>query len=197
MCILVAAVPGAGKTTVLETVKKKLPNIEIANVGDLVFTAAKKKFKIKTRDELRKKLNVEQEREIHEIVASKIAKMKKKTLLIDTHLSIKTPTGYFPGVSEKFAKAVKLDMIVVLEFNPKDVLQRRKKDKKRNRDVETEKEIEAHQKYNQEVAFAVSADVEAPVQIIDLRFKEKKPFEQAYKAANQIIKLIKSQDDTK
>jgi hypothetical protein len=41
------------------------------------------------------------------------------------------------------------------------------------------------------VAFDVASQFECPVKIIDLRFKEKMPFEQAIRGAREIIKMIR------
>ena len=191
MKIVISAVPGSGKTTVMKAVAKKVPSAKIVNVGDLIFGIAKKKLKIKNRDEMRKTLTIEQERKFQEIVAKKIAKMRNKIVLVDTHASIKTPHGYFPGLSETTMHAMKPDIIVLLEYRPKDVLQRRK-DPTRKRDQETEKEIGEHQKYNREFAFAAAGHADAAVEIIDLRYRQKKPFDHVKKAASDILKLIKN-----
>ncbi|MEM5869751.1 MAG: adenylate kinase [Candidatus Aenigmatarchaeota archaeon] len=190
MKILVTAVPGGGKSTVLEYVKKMLPKAKIVTAGDLYLEIASKKYGIRDRDELRKKLTLEQQREIQEKVAKKIGKMKDKVLFINTHVTIKTPYGYFHALSEKTMKLMKPDMIILLEFDPKDVLKRRIKDKNRKRDIETLQEIEEHQTVNRTVALDVASVFECPVKIIDLRFKEKKPFEQAIKGAEEIVKLV-------
>ena len=192
MEIIISAVPGAGKTTILEYIKKKMPKVMIVNEGDLIFEIAKKKLGIKNRDEMRKKLTIEQQRKIQENVAKKISKMKSKIILIDTHLSVKTPSGYFPGLSEKVTSIIKPEVIVILEFNPKDVIERRRKDSKRKRDMETEKEIEEHQKANREFAFAAATEAEgATVEIINLRYRQKKLFEHTIKAGNEIVSIIK------
>lgn len=190
MKILVISVPGGGKSTVLEYVKKILPKAKVVTAGDLFLEIASKKYGIKDRDELRKKLTLEQQREIQEKVARKIAKMKDKILLINTHVTIKTPYGYFHALSEKTMKIMKPDMIVLLEFDPKDILKRRMKDKSRKRDIESLEEIEEHQTVNRNVAFDVASAFECPVKIINLRFKEKKPFEHAIKGAKEIVKLV-------
>ena len=192
MKIIVASVPGAGKTTVLNFVKKKLPSAKIINTGDIVFEVSKKKFKIKNRDELTKKLTIEQHKKMEEIAAEKISKMKNKILLIDTHIALKTPEGYYPSLSEDKVKKINPNLIVVLEFNPKEIIRRRMKDKSRHRDKETEKEIAEHQQVNREFAIAAASHIEIPVEVLDYYEKEKKPFEQAYKAADAIIKLIKN-----
>jgi adenylate kinase len=191
MKIIVVAVPGGGKSTVLEYVKKKIPEAKIVTAGDIFLEIASKKYGIKDRDELRKKLTLEQQREIQEKVARRIAKMKGKILLINTHVTIKTPYGYFHALSEKTMKIMKPDMIILLEFDPKDVLKRRIADKSRKRDIESLEEIEEHQMINRNVAFDVASQFECPVKVINLRFKEKIPFEQAIRGAKEIIKMIR------
>jgi adenylate kinase len=189
MKIVVASVPGAGKTTVLKYVKKKMPEIKIVNVGDLIFEMAKDG--IKDRDEMREKLSIEQERILQEKAAEKISKIKNKIILIDTHMCIKTPSGYLPGMSDKIASIVKPDVVIVLEFDPKDVLERRRKDPKRKRDVETEEAIEEHQNFTKQFALNTAAKVEAAIEVINLRYKQKKPFDHALKASEEIIRIIK------
>lgn len=192
MKIVVASVPGAGKSTVLKLVKKKIPSAKIVNVGDLIFEYAKERYRVKNRDEMRKKLSIEEQHKVQEVFAGKIFKMKNKVILIDTHVSIETPHGYFPGLSERTIHTMKPDVIVVLEFRPEDVVERREFDKSRKRDVETIQQIEEHQVANREFAFAAASHVEAGVEIINLRYKQRKPFEHAEKAANEIVKLIKN-----
>jgi adenylate kinase len=191
MKIIVVSVPGGGKSTVLEYVKRKIPRAKIITAGDIFLEIASKKYGIKDRDELRKKLTLEQQREIQEKVARRIAKMKEKILLINTHVTIKTPYGYFHALSEKTMKIMKPDMIILLEFDPKDVLKRRLDDKSRKRDIESLQAIEEHQMINRNVAFDVTSQFECPVKIVDLRFKEKVPFEQAIKGAKEITKMIR------
>jgi adenylate kinase len=191
MKIIVSAVPGGGKSTVLEYVKKKIPEAKIVTAGDIFLQIASKKYKIKNRDELRKKLTLEQQKEIQEKVAKKISKMKAKILLINTHVTIKTPYGYFHALSEKTMKIMKPNMIILLEFDPKDVLKRRIADKSRKRDIESLQAIEEHQTINRNVAFDVASQFECPVKVVNLRFKEKMPFEQAIRGAKEIIKMIR------
>ncbi|HLC39941.1 MAG TPA: adenylate kinase [archaeon] len=191
MKLVVAAVPGAGKTTVLNYVKKKFPRAKIVSKGDLIFEYAKKHYGIKNRDELRKKLKMSQQRTAQNYAAKKIGNMRDRIVIVDTHFSIKTPIGYIPGVSTRMARHMKLDGIILLEFRPKDVLQRRKKDKRRHREKESEEDVDAQQHVNQEFAMAIANDFEIPVDIVNLRYKEKRPFEHARKAADEVVKIIK------
>ncbi len=208
MKIIVVSVPGAGKSTILELVKKKVPRVKIVSVGDVMFELAKKKFKLKDRDEIRKKLSIKDWKYVQGLTAKKISKIKSKILIIDTHLALKSPHGYFPGLPDYIVKLIKPDRLIVLEFNPDDVLARRKKDLKlkkpesteigtirvprKKRDIETKKAIEEHQKINREYAYVVGNVANCTVKIIDLRFKQKKSYEQAYKGAEKIIEELKN-----
>lgn len=206
MRVIVTSVPGAGKSTILQIIKQRLPKVEIVSVGDIMFEIAKEKFGLNDRDEIRKTLSIRDWRYVQEQAAKKIDQMKSKFLIIDTHIALKSPHGYFPGLPDHIAKAIKPDGIIILEFNPADVLARRKKDLKlrkpepteigtirvprTKRDIETEREIEEHQKVNREYGYIVGNVANCAVKIIDLRFKERKPFEQAYKGAEEIIKEL-------
>jgi adenylate kinase len=191
MKIIVAAVPGAGKTTTLEYVKKILPEAKIVNVGDLILEIAREKFGIKDRDELRKKLSLRQQRELQLQAYKKIASMQEKYVFIDTHIAIKTAYGFFPGVSHQTAEIIKPEIIILLEYLPEVIIERRIKDITRKREIESEKEIEEHQEINREFAIAVASHIQASVEIVNLRYKEKKLFEHAEKGAEEIVKIVK------
>jgi len=191
MKIVVTAVPGSGKTTVLERVKQRMPGVKVVSEGDIVFELAAKRFKIKNRDELRKKLSITQQRLLQSLAIKKIAAMKDKILLIDSHLSIETPEGYLPGLPEKAIHLIKPDLIVVLEFHPRDILARRKEDKTRRRDKETIQAIEDHQKINREFAFAAATHVQCLVEIISFHRRQIIPYSHAWFAARKIVKILK------
>ncbi len=191
MKVIVTALPGSGKTTIINMVKKKLPRVKVVVFGDIIAKIAEKKFGIKDRDELRKKLTIEQQRYLQEEVSRKVSEMKAQDILIDTHASIKTPSGYFPALSEITVHRIKPDVIVFLEYRPKDIIARRKKDKKRKRDNDTEKDILEYQEISEQFVAEAAEHAESAVKIIDLRFPEKKPFDHAKKAAEEIVKLFK------
>lgn len=191
MKIIVSSVPGSGKTTVLNYVRKRMPGVKLVSEGDIVFELAAKRFRIQNRDELRKKLSIAQQRLLQSLAVKRIAAMKDKIILIDSHLSIETPEGYLPGLPEKAIHMIKPDLIVLLEFHPKDILARRKKDRSRRRDVERAGEIEEHQKINREFAFAAATHVQCPVEIITFKRRQVIPYSHAWFAARKIVKIIR------
>ncbi|MCD6331212.1 MAG: adenylate kinase, partial [Thermoplasmata archaeon] len=144
MRAIIAGIPGAGKTTVLNEVIKKT-GIEVINYGDVMFGMAKKEG-IKDRDEMRK-LPYEKQRELQRKAAEEIA--KKDNIIIDTHCTIKTPYGYLPGLPHDVLQILKPERIILIEADVEEILQRRKKDEEiRQRDKESKEEMEEHQLMN-------------------------------------------------
>lgn len=205
---LVIAVPGLGKSTILQALKKEIEEIEIVNFGDFMFEVAKEKYGIKDRDEMRKKIVGKDYEELQKTAAEKIAKLKEsgKIIFVDTHMSIKKPEGYYPGTPLDIAEILKPDCIIIFETLPKIVIERRKKDEKRKkpeitkigtiatprkREIESEEEIELQQQINRMFAITVSSKVKCTVKIINLRFEEKYDFEHVDVAIKELKELIK------
>ncbi|MEM1513830.1 MAG: adenylate kinase [Candidatus Thermoplasmatota archaeon] len=160
MKVVVAGIPGAGKTTVLKEVK----GIEIINYGDVMFSIAKKKNLVNDRDEIRK-LPIDEQRKLQKEAAKFIS--KKKNVIIDTHCTIKTRDGYMPGLPYEIISIIKPDFIILIEADAREIEKRRNKDKDiRERDKESLEEIEMHQNINRMAAIAYATLVNANVKII-------------------------------
>lgn len=184
--------PGSGKSTIMKMVAKSVPDIRIVNVGDMIAEAAMRDLGIKDRDQLRKRLRIYEQRKYQEIAAKRIAAMKGD-MVIDTHSAVKTPHGFFPGLSETPVHILNPDAIVVIEYDPKEIIKRRKMDKSRHRDHEDETTIEEHQSASRYFAFGAAQHADASVKVLNLRFKQKKKLEHAEIAADEIVKLFKLQ----
>jgi len=196
MRVVVAALPGSGKTTIMKLVKRRLPRVRVVNVGDMIRKIAMKKLKIRDRDQLRGRLTIQQQRDFQEHTAREISKMRARDLLIDTHTSVKTPNGFFPGLSEVTAHLIRPDVIVLLEYRPEDIIARRRHDKTRTRDADTPKSLRLHQESSRQFAFEAAEHIEAAVKVVDLRYRQKKPFEHTKRAADEIVKLFKREGRT-
>ena len=184
MRVILTAVPGCGKTTIVEHLKKRM-KINFVNFGDIMFEMVRQKL---DRDEMRKQLSDEEYRELQLKAAEKIKDVD--SIIIDTHSSVKTARGFYPGCPEKVIKTLKPDLFIIIEKSPEEIAALRATDKKRNRDSETPEEIEEHQMMNRYYAAVYSVLAGCPVAIINLRYKEKKPYEHAEDAAEQIAKLL-------
>lgn len=167
--VIVTGIPGTGKTSVLneamEVLLREGKKAECVNFGDVMLEAAK----VKNRDELRK-LPQDKQIEIQKKAAAKIAVMaKKKNIFIDTHCTIRTPAGYLPGLPEWVLRALSPNVIVLIEAEPGEIASRRKSDEARNRDAETEEEIEVHQEINRAAAISYCMLTGATAKIIKNR----------------------------
>jgi len=162
MRVIAAGVPGVGKTSILNNVAERA-NYPIVNYGTLMFEMAQAEGLVSDRDEMRK-LPVSVQRDLQKRAAEKIAKMDD--VIVDTHLTIKTPAGYFPGLPKWVLDAMKPEMIVVIEASATEIFERRKKDTTRKRDFDTVEDIEEHLKVNRYTAFACSMYTGATVLIL-------------------------------
>ncbi len=206
MKVILAAVPGAGKTTTLQIFSKMKPNVKIVNFGDYMMKVAREKFGIENRDDMRKKLSLEDYRFVQVKAAEEIAKISGD-VVIDTHLAIRMERGYYPGMPKEVVSKLKPDIIVLLEFEPRVILERRRKDlsikgrkvteigtiaEKREREIEDEEDIELHQQMNRYFAAVAANEVQATIKIINLRkVPQTKPFEHAEMGAKILASLFK------
>ncbi len=162
MRVVVAGVPGAGKTSIMKEVSREA-SLRIVNYGTTMLDIAMDEGIVKDRDEIRRLL-ITVQKSLQARAAKKIGEMQD--VIVDTHLTIKTPSGYFPGLPIWVLEEIKPDLIVVVEANPHEIVRRRKTDKTRKRDFESYEEIEEHLKANRNAAFACSVLTGAPVLIL-------------------------------
>ncbi len=145
---MVVGVPGVGKTSVINEAKKYLKyEFKVVNTGDIMFELAKEKYNINNRDEIRKKLTLEQQKEIQREAIKRIKEMEKESdIILDTHLVIESYEGYIPGMLREYAEILRPDGIAVIISDPDKIFVRRLKDIQiRGRDIENLKRIEIQQ----------------------------------------------------
>jgi adenylate kinase len=157
--IIVMGLPGAGKSTVLKSLKT---DYKILNWGDLMFEIEKKEFGIKDRDEMRK-IPIDKQKWVQEMVAKTLSKMPGK-IILDTHCSVSTPSGYFPGLPFDILKLLPVKTFVLITANPDDVAKRRNNDPNRKRDSD---DIHLHDQMNKSFLASYSAFTGAPAVIIE------------------------------
>ncbi len=156
--IIAMGLPGAGKTTVLKGLKT---GYKILNYGDLMLEIEKEEFGIKDRDDMRK-LPIEKQKKAQKMVYEKLSKMQGK-IILDTHCSVSTPSGFFPGLPLDYLKMLKVDALVLITADVEEVAKRRKGDPTRIRDVD---DIALHDQMNKSYLATYSAATGAPAVII-------------------------------
>ncbi len=132
--VIVVGIPGVGKTTVVEGVVSGYPGAKLVTFGSLMFEAARSLKWVKDRDELRK-MTVERQKRLQKLAAGRIAKMQGKAILVDTHLFIRTPEGFWPGLPFEVVRAMQPTHLVLVEAAPEEIAKRRSADATRSRDA--------------------------------------------------------------
>ena len=142
--VVIVGVAGLGKSTVvnevlsiLETKDVKVDNLTF---GTIMFEEAQK-LGISDRDEIRT-LSTDKQQELQINAAKSIANIESDIVIIDTHLFIKTTSGYMPGLPISILKSLLPTNLILVEALPQDVLDRRSNDPTRNRDATTIESIE-------------------------------------------------------
>ena len=137
---VVVGIPGVGKTTVVDKLVSGYRGAKLANFGTLMLETGIATKVVKHRDELRK-LPVEKQRKLQKAAASKIARMKEKLVVVDTHLFIRTPEGFWPGLPFDVVRAMKPTHLILVEATPEEIAARRASDTTRYRDAVTQESL--------------------------------------------------------
>ena len=138
--IVVVGIAGVGKSTVVNKSVEAIEGSSVAVFGTEMFEAAKKLEWVKHRDEMRK-LPVEKQKRLQKIAATKIARSRGRVVFVDTHLFIRTPEGFWPGLPYAVILALKPTHLILVEARPEEILSRRKNDTTRYRDLLTVEEV--------------------------------------------------------
>jgi adenylate kinase len=163
--IVIVGVPGVGKSTVVQKANEAVPGSTIQVFGTAMFDEAMKVKWVKHRDEMRK-LPVEKQKKLQEAAASRISKSRGKVVFIDTHLFVRTPEGFWPGLPLRVIQPLKPTHLLLVEASPSQILARRKNDTTRYRDELTEREVTEEMTLARSLLSAASLVSGAPMAFI-------------------------------
>jgi adenylate kinase len=138
--IVVVGIPGVGKTTVVAKANRAIKGSTVKVFGTAMFDEAKRLGWVKHRDEMRR-LPVGKQEKLQRAAAARISNGNGKVTLIDTHLFIRTPEGFWPGLPLRVIEPMKPTHLILIEASPEQILARRKADTTRYRDDITEMEV--------------------------------------------------------
>ncbi|MGD0637558.1 MAG: adenylate kinase [Nitrososphaerales archaeon] len=183
--IVVVGIAGVGKSTVVQKSVDSIEGASLAVFGTAMFDAAKQLRWVKHRDEMRK-LPVEKQKRLQTIAARKISRGRGRVVFVDTHLFIRTPEGFWPGLPLAVIQSLKPTHLLLIEADAAEVVSRRMNDKTRSRDRVTEAEVSAELTLARTFLSAASLVSGAPISFI--RNQEGK----ADEAAEQIREIVRS-----
>ena len=134
---IVVGIPGVGKTTVITKTKDILLqsgyNTTVVVFGSVMLSEAKK-MGIGDRDQIRK-LSLAGQQNLQNLAADYICSVKEDLVIVDTHLFIRTSSGFFPGIPQNVVQKLKPRNLILITATPEEILARRAKDESRNRDM--------------------------------------------------------------
>ena len=170
--VIVTGIPGSGKTTVCSRVEKLAKDagveVNLINYGTVMMRLLQKHGRGMERDEMRRD-NLDTQRKLQKevagIIVEKMTQLSGLTI-VDTHMSIKTPAGYLPGLPSHNLSVLKPDILVLVEAEPREISRRRMKDATRKRDVAVEEAVKEELLFSRFMAGASAVLAGAPVKIV-------------------------------
>ncbi len=157
---------GSGKTTVLSGIT----SVKVINIGNEMFRVFSERFGITDRDEIRAKSleNYEFMVKTRHDVLKKAGEMQG-TVAIDTHVTVKKGDAYEIGLSLDDLDTLKGKAagIVYIDAPNKEILERRERDKGRNRQKDTEETLSRHRNLNLACLAVYAIRMEVPIYIVE------------------------------
>jgi adenylate kinase len=190
---IVVGLPGVGKSTVLEKLKenasKQRVKLQIINYGTVMMEVSSEKSSgITHRDEIRRRsttLQHELQAEAARRIASKAEAFNGVTI-IDTHLIVRTLSGYLPGLPAHVLEILKPNLLALIEASAEEIASRRIKDSEiRMRESLPKDEILFELQLSRVMAAAASTISGAPIIVVENREGK------AEEAAIKILEMVK------
>ncbi len=190
--VVVAGIPGVGKTTVLKELQKLLgesgASVEIVNFGTVMKGLFEGAGQSMQRDEMRGRA-VDLQREVQGKAAAIIAERGgHATVLVDTHMFVETKDGFLAGTPSHVLAGLKPSLFILLEANPEEISKRRLVDKDRLRGPGGHGKVMEELSWSRATAAACGVLTGAPVKIITNESGRQR------EAAEAILRLLSSRD---
>lgn len=161
--ILVLGSPGAGKTTLIESVKSKKQNFKVINIGTLM--AEEVESENIPRDKLRY-LPTEKIKELRKKSFQRIAAMDG-TIVIDTHATVEKGNKFIFGLpTNELPYMGKIMGIIYVDASPEELIKRRSEDTLRKRENDDEEVLNLQRHLNLSVVTLYGSSFDIPVYIL-------------------------------
>ena len=166
--VIIVGVPGVGKSTIISnataTLNKKGTTLNTVVFGSVMFEEAKK-LGINDRDQIRKQ-TIDVQQRLQNMTADHISSLNDSIVVVDTHLFIKTQSGYYPGLPMSLISKLNPERLILITANSEEILNRRKNDSTRTRDLISDDEIKRDIEVSLSMIASLSIMTGAPFEII-------------------------------
>jgi adenylate kinase len=178
--VIVTGLPGAGKTTIVNTIAKD-KKYKILNLGDLMIEIALKRGYCKSRDQVRYLPN-KKIAELRHIVTKRIGVLKGK-IIIDTHASVQQHWRFVPGIPFSMLTDLKhVRGLIYVDAATEAIRARRNKDKTRTREDESQDLVATQRVVNISMLAFCASYLNIPLYIIDNKEGQLEDSERLFKA---------------
>lgn len=161
--ILVLGSPGAGKTTLINSVNAEIQNFEVVNIGTLM--AEEVKSQNIPRDRLRY-LPTGKIRELRKAAFFRIAKMSG-TVIVDTHATVEKGNKFIFGLPINDLQYMgNIRGIIYVDASPEELIKRRLTDTVRKRENDDEEILNLQRHLNLSVVTLYGSTYDIPVYIL-------------------------------
>ena len=192
--IIVAGIPGVGKTTILQELERisrerKVP-LRVVNFGSVMNDLFKEKEgKQLHRDHMRRQ-EIDLQSRIQLQAARQIRRMpQRETLVVDTHMFVRTKDGVWPGTPQKVLEVIAPDAIILIEAKPEEIARRRHQDMTRERETSTVADATADLEWSRYMASANAVIAGIPIQIITNNEGQQQ------QAAEDLLRMIEKSEE--
>lgn len=166
--VIIVGVPGVGKSTIISnaiiTLQTKGTTLSTVVFGSVMFEEAKK-LGINDRDQIRKQ-TIDVQQRLQNMTADHISSLNDSIVVVDTHLFIKTQSGYYPGLPMSLILKINPERLILITANSEEILNRRKNDSTRARDLISDDEIKRDIEVSLSMISSLSILTGAPFEII-------------------------------
>ena len=166
--VIIVGAPGVGKSTIISnattTLQKKGTTLNTVVFGSVMFEEAKK-LGIKNRDQIRNQ-TIDVQQRLQNMAADHITSRNDLIVVVDTHLFIKTQSGYYPGLPMNLILKLNPERLILITANSEEILNRRKNDSTRTRDLISDDEIKRDIEVSLSMISSLSILTGAPFEII-------------------------------
>jgi len=161
-------IPGVGKTTVItkteEILRKFGSSASVVVFGTVMLNEARK-IGVDKRDEIRK-LNIHQQQELQNKASEHIRSIANEYIIVDTHLFVRTPSGFLPGIPYNVVQNLRPTNLVLITASPVEIHERRAGDRTRDRDILSLDEIQRELDLSMAMISTISIISGAPFEIV-------------------------------
>jgi adenylate kinase len=176
--IIVTGLTGVGKTSVINKAINEHgtptgKNIKHRSYGTILLNEGKQQGIIENRDEITD-LEPDTYDELQEFTANRIAELGETmtnsendpVVVIDTHATLNTPTGYRAGFTKRDLNTINPDQFVYITADGEEIRARRENDDTRDRDLPSVTLINEQDTISLQTVTTFSVETRAPVKVI-------------------------------